>query len=149
MLTVEKIKTLVGDLPQFTDIDNQIFTASGYDAVIAILERMRDIEFPCLVLEDKSSGELGCIPGGLDTYSISLWVMGRVERDEDRSSIIDAMFTLSKNIVKKMAVNIEDPDIVGLDIKHIPYNRRQGGMDCVGFELMLNFTEDISLEDDN
>lgn len=147
MLTAGRIKTLVEDLPQFTDIDNQIFTASGYDAVIAILERMRDIKFPCIVLEDKSSGELGCIPGGLDTYSVSLWVMGRVERDEDRSSIIDEMFALSKCVVKKLAANIEDPDIAGLDIKHIPYNRRQGGMDCVGFELMLNFTEDISLYD--
>ena len=118
MLSVDYLRKALGALPEFTDTAAQVHASDGYDGVISILANIRGTAFPCVVLEDRSSGELGCRPGGFDSYSLVLWVMDSKGREEH---------------------------FPGMDIASIPYNRRQGGPGCCGYELVISFFDDIDL----
>ncbi len=144
MLSVDYLRKALGALPEFTDTAAQVHASDGYDGVISILANIRGTAFPCVVLEDRSSGELGCRPGGFDSYSLVLWVMDSKGRDEQESTVYARMFALAKSIVR-LLVRDSREHFPGMDIASIPYNRRQGGPGCCGYELVISFFDDIDL----
>lgn len=144
MLDTDYLRKALAALPEFRDTSLQVHASDGYDGVVSILANIRGTAFPCTVLEDRSSGELGCRPGGVDTYSLVLWVMDMKGRDEQESAVYARTFSLAKRIVR-LLVHDSREHFPGLDITSVPYNRRQGGPGCYGYELVLTFFDDIDL----
>lgn len=144
MLDIDYLQSALSGLPEFPRPDRQVFASDGYDGVLAVLSNIRAAEFPCVVLEDRSTGELGYRPGGIDTYSLVLWVMLAKSRDEQESTVYARAFTLMKNIVR-LLVNDRRNHFPGMDISSMPYNRRQGGPGCYGYEVIITFFDDIDL----
>lgn len=144
MLNVDYLRKALAALPEFTDTDAQVFASDGYDGVLSILANIRGAGFPCVVLEDRSSGELGCRPGGIDSYSLVLWVMDAKGRDEQESTVYARAFSLMKSIVR-LLVHDSREHFPGMDVTSMPYNRRQGGPGCYGYEVMITFFDDIDL----
>lgn len=152
MITVNYLKELLVELEEFRDpsaIDNQIKTGDGFDEITAILESIRSIVFPCVVIEDKSGGSFSIEDGPVDTYTIALWVMLQQTREEenDNSEIFREAFSLMKRIASLLIREQEKgtPPVASLDITRMPYNKRLGGPNCLGYELMLTFRENIEL----
>ena len=152
MITVNYLKELLLELEEFSDptaIDNQIKAGDGFDEITAILESIRSIVFPCVVIEDRSSGNFSIENGPVDTYTIALWVMLQQTRGEenDNSEIFRNAFALMKKIVVLLIREQErgTPSVASLDISRMPYNKRLGGPNCLGYELLLTFRENIEL----
>lgn len=144
MLDIDYLKFALSGLQEFPRPDRQVFASDGYDGVLAVLSNVRAAEFPCVVLEDRSTGELGYRPGGYDTYNKVLWVMDQKGRDEREGEAYARAFTLVKKVVRILARDRRHR-FPSLDIASIPYSRRQGGVACYGYELILSFQEDIDL----
>lgn len=144
MLNIEYLRESLSILPEFADTDAQVLASDGYDGVLSILANIRGAGFPCVVLEDRSSGELGCRPGGIDSYSLVLWVMDAKARDEQENVIYARTFELMKRIVR-LLVHDKDKHFPGLDVTSMPYNRRQGGTGCYGYEVVLTFFDNVDL----
>lgn len=85
MLTNTYLQSALFPLKEFTSKDTQILQGNGYDGVIAILENLRSVEFPCVILEAGGSGSCQLIEGPVDTFTQSLWVMGQLGRSEDEA----------------------------------------------------------------
>ena len=152
MITVNYLKELLTELEEFRDptaLDYQIKSGDGFDEITAILENIRSIVFPCVVIEDKSSGNFSIEDGPVDTYTIALWVMMQQTRIEenDNSEIFRTAFALMKKIVVLLIREQESgtPSVASLDISRMPYNKRLGGPNCLGYELLLTFRENIEL----
>lgn len=155
MITTTYLKKVLPELKEFEDADkfvNQFKEGDGYDEIVAILGNIRSIEFPCIVLEDRSSGTIGnLLAGPLDRTSIALWIMDQGDRDETEggSTIFKRTFSLALDIIKLFIrdKNVE-PELAGWDIDHLAYNKRMGGPKCFGYELVLTFEENIDLSTD-
>jgi len=152
MITVNYLKELLTELEEFSDpsaVDNQIKSGDGFDEITAILESIRSIVFPCVVIEDKSSGNFTIEDGPVDTYTITLWIMLQQTREEenDNSEIFRTAFALMKKIVVLLIREQEKGthSVASLDISRMPYNKRLGGPNCLGYELLLTFRENIEL----
>ena len=65
-------------------------------------------------------------------------------RDEQESAVYARMFALAKRFVR-LLVRDSREHFPGMDIASIPYNRRQGGPGCYGYELVISFFDDIDL----
>lgn len=152
MLNKKYLHEVLPELSEFgelTEIENHVKTGGGYDEVTAILENIRTVEFPVVVIEDRSSGNFTIEEGTMDTYTIALWVMVQNTRSEeqDTSDLYKDSFALLKKIVGLLLRDqVQRPGELGsLDISRMPYNRRMGGPNCLGYELLLTFKEDIEL----
>ena len=152
MLTTKYLQQVLVELEEFShlsNIENHIKSGDGYDAVTAILENIRSTDFPCVVIEDRSSGNFTIEAGPVDTFTIALWVMLQQTREEedDNSELFRQAFELVKRIIKILIRDqVARPSDMGfLDISRIPYNKRFGGAKCLGYELLLTFREEIDL----
>lgn len=152
MLNKEYLLQVLPELSEFgeiTDMENHVKTGGGYDEVTAILENIRTVEFPVVVIEDRSSGNFTIEESTVDTFTIALWVIVHNTRDEeqDTSDLYKEAFGILKKIVGMLLRDqVQRPEELGsLDISRMPYNRRMGGPNCLGYELLLTFKEDIEL----
>jgi hypothetical protein len=125
------------------EIASHVYTAEGYDGVIALLENIRTTTFPCLVIEDRSMGNISIDAGPLDTYSIPLWVMVS-DQTKGATELYSHAFDLVKKILKILIRDSDKNIIPGLDYTRIPYNKRSG-VDAYGYEILLTFRLDIDL----
>jgi len=152
MITTTYLKKVLPELKEFEDADkfvNQLKEGDGYDEIVAILGALRTTEFPCVVLEDRSSGTMdNLLEGPLDNTSIALWIMDQGDRDETTgaTAIFTRTFALAKEIIKLFIRDISvEPELAGWDPSHVAYNKRMGGPKCLGYEMVLTFREDIDL----
>lgn len=145
MITSNYLKSILPELEEFKsiDVDSHIQTAEGYDGVIALLENIRTTNFPCIVIEDRSMGNIAIDSGPLDTYSIPLWVM--VQGHETSASVqFEQAFELVKKIVKILIRDTDNNIVKGLDYSRIPYHKRTA-VDSFGYEILLTFRMDLDL----
>lgn len=152
MITVKYLQEVLPELEEFRvspDMVNRVRSGDGFDEVTAILENIRSIEFPCIVIEERSSGSFTIEAGPVDTYTIALWVMLQQTRTEenDNSELFGKAFDLLRRIIKILIRDqVQRPEVLAaLDITRMPYNKRFGGPKCLGYELLLTFREDINL----
>ncbi|MDP3387722.1 MAG: hypothetical protein Q8S24_10835 [Eubacteriales bacterium] len=145
MITSNYLKSILPELEEFNniEIDFHIQTAEGYDGVIALLENIRTTNFPCLVIEDRSMGNIAVDAGPLDTYSIPLWVMVQ-DPEKSPTEQFKKAFELVKKILKILIRDADNDIIKGLDYSRIPYNKRTA-IDSFGYEILLTFRMDIDL----
>lgn len=152
MITPEYLTSLLQGMEEFHSIENQIKTGDGYDEITAILESIRSVEFPCIVIEDRSSGSFTMEEGPVDNYTLALWVMVQQTREEttSNSSLYQQAFSLMKKIAGKLVdeQQREVSQVAALDTRRMPYNKRQGGPNCLGYELLLTFNQNIELSDE-
>lgn len=147
MLTIDYIKATLADLAEFPDADAQLLEGNGYDGVIDILQNMRSISYPCVILEAASSGTVQLVEGPLDTYTQSLWVMGQLGRGESEPALYLQMKALMRKVVARL---LEDyrcgvPEVQDLDWTRFSYMQRWGGPNARGWEVVLTFKENFSL----
>lgn len=152
MITTEYLKELLKNHEEFSDYENQIMSGDGYDEITAILENIRTVQFPCVVLEERSFGNFSIEQGAVDTYTKALWIMVQQRRDEQQSNaqLYKRAFNLMKMIIRLMIAKQQTgaKEVASLNIARMPYNKREGGPGCLGYELLLTFNEDISLSDE-
>lgn len=147
MLSIEYLKPTLSPLKEFVSLDSQILKGNGYDGVIDILQNMRSITFPCVILETGSSGSVQNVEGPVDTYTQSLWVMGQLGRGEDEAALYSAMKKLAMKIVARFLLDVtEAPELEGFDYQRFTYMQRWGGNNARGWELMLTFRQNFSLQ---
>lgn len=147
MLSIEYLKPTLSPLKEFVSLDSQILQGNGYDGVIDILQNMRSITFPCVILETGSSGSVQNVEGPVDTYTQSLWVMGQLGRGEDEAALYAAMKKLAMKIVARFLLDLtEAPELEGFDYQRFTYMQRWGGNNARGWELMLTFRQNFSLQ---
>ena len=147
MLSIEYLKPTLSPLKEFVSLDSQILKGNGYDGVIDILQNMRSITFPCVILEAISCGSVHNAEGPVDTYTQSLWVMGQLGRGEDEAALYSAMKKLAMKIVSRLLLDIGTaPELEGFDFQRFTYMQRWGGNNARGWELMLTFRQNFSLQ---
>lgn len=147
MLTANYLKSSLSSLREFVSPDAQVFQGNGFDGVIAILENLRSVSFPCVVVEAGGSGSCQLYDGPVDTFTQSVWVMGQLGREEDEAALYTAMKQLSRKVTAKL---LEDsaagvPEVAGIDWTRYSYMQRWGGQNARGYELVFTFKEDFSL----
>lgn len=145
MLSINQLSKILLEMDEFQS-QSQILEGDGYDAVIDLLSNLRGVEFPAAVLESRSSGVINLIEGPVDSYSQSVWIMGQLGRDESEAELYAAMFTLAKKVIGKFLDHItSDSGLEEWDFSRISYMKRYGGQNARGYEILLNFKENIPL----
>lgn len=145
MVTSDYLISILPEMEEFRSQDpaTHVQIAEGFDGVIALLENIRTANFPCLIIEDRSIGNIEIDPGSLDTYSIPLWVMvqnagiGATEQYKQA-------FDLVKKLLKILIRDADNGTLEGFDYSRIPYNKRSA-VDSYGYEILLTFRVNIDL----
>lgn len=146
MLTVDYLKSSLYSLREFVSTDTQILQGNGYDGIIDILEHLRSVSFPAVILEAGSSGTVQFVEGPVNTFTQSLWVMGQLGRGEDEAALYLSMLNLARKIVARLVLDIDKaPEVQGLDFQRFTYLQRWGGQNARGYEIILTFRKDFSL----
>lgn len=147
MLTADFLKSSLFSLKEFVSPDAQILQGNGYDGVIDILEHLRSVDFPCVVLEAGGSGTCSVIDGPVDTFTQSVWVMGQLGRAEDEAALYREMRALSRKITAKLIADYREgsPEVEDIDWSRYSYMQRWGGQNVRGYELVFTFRENFSL----
>ena len=148
MLTVDFLKRTLFRLKEFWSRDTQILEGSGYDGIISLLDELRSVEFPCVVLESGGTGTVQLVEGPVDTYTQSVWVMGQLGRGEDEAELYARMRELARKVAALLlAAGATDgaPEVAGLDWTRFTYMKRWGGQNARGYEIMFTFRENFSL----
>lgn len=151
MLSAGYLKSmLTSALPDvFKSPESQILECDGFDAIIEILKTLRSVEFPLVILEGRSSGQIKLVEGPLDVYTESLWIMAQFGRGESEADVYRDMYALSLRILTRLLADASSgvEDVCNWDWQHISYMKRDGGPNARGFELVLTFKDNISLRD--
>jgi len=146
MLTTNYLKSSLSSLREFVSPDSQILQGNGYDGVIDILQNMRSVIYPCVILEAGSSGTVMNVEGPVDTFTQSLWVMGQLGRGEDEAELFASMKRLAMKIFSRLLMDIGTaPQVEGLDFQRFTYMQRWGGPNARGYEMMLTFRQNFAL----
>lgn len=138
------LNNVLPEIPDFKNIDTQLLSADGYDAVFALLQNLRVTDYPCVILEDPVSGSFGCFPGGSDEYTQSLWVMVQLNRNETPSEGYERARQYAMQIMQLFTRDYDTQWYGILDLTNIPYNKRSGA-GSVGYELLLYMHTDINI----
>ena len=149
MITVEFLKRYLLQLEEFSDaekIKNQVLEGDGYDGIVAMLEEMRTVETPCVILEDRSFGVIDNLASGpLDTFSLPLWVMLSGTHDQ-ATELFNKAFILAKKILSLFIRDYDEiSELEGFDLERVSYNKRMGGNGYYGYELLCTFRVNINL----
>jgi hypothetical protein len=148
MLTNNYLLSSLSSLKDFVSPSTQILQGNGYDGVIDILQNMRGVTYPCVILESGGSGSVQVVEGPVDTYTQSLWVMGNLGRGEDEDALFRAMKALTMKVFAKLLQDWREgthPEVQELDHQRFTYMQRWGGPNARGYELVLTFRENYSL----
>lgn len=147
MLTNSFLLSSLSSLREFISPDCQILQGNGYDGVIDILQNLRSVVYPCVILEAGGSGTVADVEGPVDTFTQSLWVMGQLGRGEDEAALFSQMKSLAMKVVAKLMVDMAAgaPEVQGLDYQRFSYMQRYGGPNARGYELVLTFRQNFSL----
>ena len=148
MLTNNYLLSSLSSLKDFVSPSTQILQGNGYDGVIDILQNMRGVTYPCVILESGGSGSVQVVEGPVDTYTQSLWVMGNLGRGEDEDALFRAMKALTMKVFAKLLQDRREgthSEVQELDFQRFTYMQRWGGPNARGYELVLTFRENYSL----
>ena len=147
MLSTDYLRRTLSELREFGHPETQILQGSGFDGVIELLDSLRSVEFPCVVLEAGGSGNVQLIEGPVDTYTQSVWVMGRLGRSEDEATLYAEMKELARKITAKLLQDAAArvPEAAAIDWNRYAYMQRYGGQNARGYELLFTLREDFSL----
>lgn len=147
MLTTDYLRRTLTGLKEFRDADTQILQGNGFDGVIALLDDLRSVEFPCVVLEAGASGTVQVIEGPVDTFTQSVWVMGQLGRAEDEAELYAEMRILARKVAARLLEDFASrvPEVAGLQWQRYSYMQRWGGQNARGYELVFTFAEDFPL----
>ena len=63
MLTNNYLLSSLSSLKDFVSPSTQILQGNGYDGVIDILQNMRGVTYPCVILESGGSGSVQVVEG--------------------------------------------------------------------------------------
>lgn len=144
MLNINQLSKILTELDEFNS-QTQILEGDGYDAVIDLLSNLRGVEFPAAVLESRSSGVINLVEGPVDNYSQSVWIMGQLGRNDSEAELYASMFNLAKKVIGKFLDHNQDDELREWDYSRISYMKRYGGQNARGYEILLNFKENIPL----
>lgn len=145
MITSNYLLQVLPELEEFNvpNLESHIHLTEGFDGVIALLENIRTGGFPCVIIEDKTIGNISIDDGPLDTYCIPLWIMLQ-DVNMTPSELFPAAFELLKKIIKLLIRDNETELLEGLDCSRLSYNKRFAA-DAYGYEVLLTFRKNIDL----
>lgn len=125
----------------------QFLDGYGFDAIISMITSLRTVDFPCVILEGRSTGTVQLVEGPVDSYSQSIWVMDQMGRGEDETAIYNKMYALMIKIIKALiaARKAGDAELKEWNWRRMTYMKRYGGQNARGYELVISFEDNISL----
>lgn len=137
---------LTSSLKEFENKD-QFLDGYGFDAIISMITSLRTVDFPCVILEGRSTGTMQLVEGPVDSYSQSIWIMDQMGRNEDETALYDKMYALMIEVIKVLiaARKAGDAELEGWNWKRLTYMKRFGGQNARGYELVISFEDNISL----
>ena len=138
---------LINVVPGFSNVDTQVLEAQSLDTILELLTNLRSVEFPCAILEGRSNGAIQLVEGPVDFFTQSVWIMGQFGRGEDESDVYADTHALALRLLAKLSQmrNAGEPALEGWDWRRTQYMKRYGGQNARGWEIVLSFTENISL----
>lgn len=140
---------LIGRVLDIKDPDTQIQEAQGLDTITTLLTSFNSVRFPVIILEGRSNGAIQVHEGPVDFFTQSIWVMEQMGEGDDENSIYDQAFSLAKEILSVLLQESRlgySENIQGWDYRRTAYMKRYGGPNARGWEFVLSFSENFSLE---
>lgn len=146
MLTIEYLRQiLTGELPEVTDMENQVIeSAAGYDGIIALIQT-KGIS-PMVILENSEVGEFSFRPGGFEKTSQSVWVMKKAARDGERKATQNDCRKMMRHILKVFNNHEKEAPLAQWVWDSVPYGVRNAGPNYTGYEFTIYFSEDADFE---
>jgi len=151
-LNLDFLKQVLPELNEFqsVSVNNQIKAVSGYDEATTVVENLRDVAFPLVLIEDVPTGYLGFVSGFSDRRVTSIWVLYKANdltADARRKALMDS-FELAKNILRRIVRENANYDGIGqfFEAARTQYFPRGPiAQQVFGYEFMLNTIEEINL----
>jgi hypothetical protein len=148
----ELLQQLLPELPEFANPDHfpeQLFSVNGFDEATAVVEKLRDIQFPAVLLEETNSGYISYVSGFCDHRTISIWVLQRADLSAAaRKQAYTQTFDLGKEILRRLVRVSATYDGLGQSIDftrtaYIP--RGPMSQNVFGHEFILTVSEELNL----
>jgi hypothetical protein len=152
-LNFELLQQLLPGLPEFANPDRfpeQLFSVNGFDEATAVVEQLRGIQFPAVLLEETGSGYIGYASGFCDHRTVSFWVLQRAAdiSAAGRKQAYAQTFGLAKEILRLLVRSNAGHDGTGqfIDFTRTAYiPRGPMAQNVFGYEFMLAISEEIDL----
>lgn len=145
MLNKEFLEAVVNEALRL-DPGERVFSTQGYDESVAVVQNARHIDWPAVILEDRSGGTLTLLDGGHDSHTQSVWILNAVATGEDPSMAYARSFAQMRRLVAALAVKAHRGEalLAGLMLVEFPYYKRRAA-GCAGYEVMFYFEEDLDM----
>jgi hypothetical protein len=149
----ELLEQLLPELPGFVNpshFHEQLFSVNGFDEATAVVEQLRGVRFPAILIEETANGYISCASGFCDHRTVSLWVLQQAGSlaPDDRKQAFAGAFDLGKEILRLLVRANAGYDGSGMFIDftrtaYIP--RGPIAQNVFGYEFMLSTAEEIDL----
>jgi hypothetical protein len=152
-LNFELLQQLLPELPEFASpahFPEQLFSVNGFDEATAIVEPLRSIRFPAVLLEETGNGYISCAAGFCDHRAISIWVLQRAPdlSAAARKQAYAQTFDLGKEILRRLVRVNAAYDGMGqcIDFARTAYIPRGPiAQNVFGYEFLINISEELDL----
>jgi hypothetical protein len=151
-LDFDFMKNIIREMPEFANIDRQIFSVVGFDEAVAVVENIRTTEFPCVLVEDIPDGNISFKSGFCDNRTVSIWTLYKAQQNTnaERKSAFLSAFEMSKVIMGKILVaytNCYDNENFYIDFErgtaYMPRGPLAGNV--YGYEFVFVTKQEIGL----
>jgi hypothetical protein len=152
-LNFELLQQLLPTLIEFANSERfpeQLFSVNGFDEATTVVEKMRGVQFPVVLIEETGNGYISYASGFCDHRTMSIWVLQRAAgiSAAERKQAYAQTFGLAKEILRMLvqsnaAYNGTEQFIDFTRTAYIP--RGPLAQNVFGYEFILTITEEIDL----
>jgi hypothetical protein len=149
----ELLQQLLPELVEFTNSERfpeQLFSVNGFDEATAVVEQLRGILFPAVLIEETGNGYIGYAAGFCDHRTVSIWVLQRAAgvSAAERKQAYAKTYELAKEILRLLiranaGYNGDGQFIDFARTAYIP--RGPMAQNVFGYEFILNVSEELDL----
>jgi hypothetical protein len=150
----ELLQQLLPGLMEFANPDHfpeQLFSVNGFDEATAVVEKLRGIQFPAVLIEETGNGYISYASGFCDHRTVSIWVLQRAAglSAAGRKQAYAQTFDLAKEILRLLIRSNAGYDGAGhfIDFTRTAYvPRGPMAQNVFGYEFILTINEEIDLK---
>jgi hypothetical protein len=149
----ELLQQLLPELVEFANSERfpeQLFSVNGFDEATTVVEQLRDVQFPAVLIEETGNGYISYASGFCNHRTISIWVLQRAAGlSAGRKEAYAQMFDLAKKILCLLVrSNAGYNGGAGqfIDFTRTAYiPRGPVAQNVFGYEFILNVSEELNL----
>jgi hypothetical protein len=149
----ELLQQLLPELPEFANSDRfpeQLFSVNGFDEAATIVEQLRGVQFPAVLIEETGNGYISYASGFCDHRTVSLWALQRADgiAAAGRKQAYAQTFDLAKEILRLLIRSNAGYDGAGhfIDFTRTAYVPRGPiAQNVFGYEFIIAISGEIDL----